>query len=366
MSKKYCGLILKTYYDKMGDTSKIEVFGKSRLEWVSLALTGAETDIADFERDKELPALVRPHVKQGCDYIVVLFSDTPLITAKTVAAAVDEAYNSGKTVLKMTRGYVFNCAYVLNTEKIYTENTFYFDEEDFITAFSFKQVGLISDILKNRILDYHMDQGVHFEDLTGTVIGCDVAIEEGVTIGHNNIIKGKTRIKKGARIGNGNVIEDCVVDEGAVIESSHAVRSYIGKGTSVGPYANLRADNVIGEKCKIGDFVELKSCSIGDGSKLSHLTYAGNAVIGKGCNVGAGVVFANYDGKDKHTTVVGDNAFIGSSSTIIAPVKIEDGAFIAAGSVINAFVPAGALAIARARQTVKPDWTGNKYTAGKK
>lgn len=82
--------------------------------------------------------------------------------------------------------------------------------------------------------------------------------------------------------------------------------------------------------------------------------------------MGAGVVFANYDGKDKHTTVVGDNAFIGSSSTIIAPVKIEDGAFIAAGSVINAFVPAGALAIARARQTVKPDWAGNKYTAGKK
>lgn len=129
----------------------------------------------------------------------------------------------------------------------------------------------------------------------------------------------------------------------------------------MGPYANLRENNIVGENCKIGDFVELKACKIGDGTKMSHLTYAGNLVIGKNCNVGAGVVFANYDGKDKHTTVVGDEVFIGSSSTIIAPVEILDRAFVAAGSVINSDVPKDALAIGRARQVVKRGWENNKY-----
>ncbi len=345
----------------MGETSGIDILGKTMLDWVSLALSGVETDVADYERHLEMPALVKPHVRPGYDYIVVLFSDTPLITKKTVNAAVDEAYNSGKTVIKMTRGYVFNCAYIMNADKIYTENTFYFDEEDFITAFSYKQVGLITDILKNRILDFHMGQGVHFEDIACTVIGCDVIIDEDVTVGFNNVIRGKTHIKSGARIGNGNVIEDCVIESGAKIEASHLKRSVIGKGTSVGPYANLRENNIVGENCKIGDFVELKACKIGDGTKMSHLTYAGNLVIGKNCNVGAGVVFANYDGKDKHTTVVGDEVFIGSSSTIIAPVEILDRAFVAAGSVINSDVPKDALAIGRARQVVKRGWGNNKY-----
>lgn len=362
MGKSYSGLILRTAYDRMGDTSAMTVLGKSFLDWVALSLTDAtDVSVADYNPDMELPVLVRPYVRRS-DYIVVLFSDTPLITAKTVAAAVDEAYNSNKTVLKMTRGYVFDCAYLMNAEKIYTENTFYFDEEDFITAFSYKQVGLITDILKNRILDYHMGQGVRFLDLAGTAIGCDVTLEPGVTIGYNNVIMGKTRVKKGATIGNGNVIEDCVIDEGALVENSHLRRAYIGKKTTVGPYANLRGDVVVGDECTIGDFVELKAAKVGRGTHLAHLTYAGNVVIGEECNIGAGVVFANYDGKDKHTTTVGNRVFVGSSSTIIAPVTLEDGSFIAAGSTINASVPGGALAIARARQTVKEHWTGNKYT----
>lgn len=365
MSKKFCGLILKTTYEKMGETSSVEILGKSMLDWVSLAFGETEWSVTDYDSSVELPTLVKPFIKEGYDYIVVLYSDTPLITKKTVYSAVDEAYNSSRTVIKMTRGFVFNCAYLSGVDKIYTNDTFYFDEEDFITAFNFKQVGLITDVLKNRILDFHMENGVHFEDLAGTVIGCDVSIEGGVTIGFNNVITGRTTIKSGAKIGNGNVIRDCYIESGAEIESSHMVRSKIGSFTKVGPYANLRENNIVGANCKIGDFVELKGSIIGDGSKMGHLSYAGNVVMGKECNIGAGVVFANYDGKDKFTTTVGDRAFIGSSSTIVAPVKIEEGAFIAAGSVINADVPKGALAIARARQTVKTDWMGNKYAPKK-
>lgn len=246
----------------MGDTSGIGILDKTMLEWVRLALGSAPTSIADYDKSVELPVLVKPYIKPDCDYMVVLFSDTPLITKRTVAAAVEEAYNSGKTVLKMTRGYVFHCAYLQNIEKIYTENTFYFDEEDFITAFSYKQVGLITDILKNRILDYHMGQGVYFTDLAGTFIGCDVSIEPGVTVGCNNIVRGKTKIKKGVRLGNNNVLDDCVIDEGASLENTHAVRSFIGKNSEVGPFVRLKGNCVIGEGCKIGPFVELADCKI--------------------------------------------------------------------------------------------------------
>ncbi len=361
MGKKFSGLILKTAYASMGETSVVEILGKSMLDWVKKSLGDAPVDVADYDEKAELLSLVRPHVKFDCDYIVVLFSDTPLITAKTVRAAVDEAYNSGKTVLKMTRGYVFSCSYVMNAPRIYTNDTFYFDEEDFITAFNFKQVGLITDVLRNRILDYHMENGVYFEDLHGTFIGCDVVIERGVTIGHGNVIKGRTVIKSGARILGDNSIEDCIIDEGASIDSSHAVKSYIGKRVTVGPYANLRAGNVIEEDAKIGDFVELKNCHVGARTKMSHLTYGGDLDIAEDCNVGAGVVFANYDGKNKSRTTVGRRVFIGSQSTLIAPVTVGEGAFIAGGSTITESVPEGALAVARGRQVVKRDWDKNQY-----
>ena len=118
---------------------------------------------------------------------------------------------------------------------------------------------------------------------------------------------------------------------------------------------------VIGKKCRIGDYVELKNSVIGDGCKISHLSYVGDCEMGESCNIGCGVVFVNYDGKDKFKTRVGSNVFIGSNSNLIAPLDIGDGAFIAAGSTLTDSVGGGSLAIARARQVNKPDWTGNKF-----
>ena len=143
--------------------------------------------------------------------------------------------------------------------------------------------------------------------------------------------------------------------------SSRLYDSLIGAETRVGPFAYIRPNTVIGCGCRIGDFVELKNCVIGDGSKVSHLTYIGDAELGRDCNVGCGVVFANYDGKNKYKSIVGSRVFIGSNANIVAPVSIEDCAFIAAGSTITKEVPAHALAVARARQTVIPDWAGNVY-----
>lgn len=197
MGKKYCGLILRTSYPALGETSPIAVLGKSMEEWVKLALAGADTDVADNDPAADILSLVRPHLKPDCDYAVVLYTDTPLITRKTVEAAVEEASVSGREVIRMTRGYVISAAHAIRADRIYTEDTCYFDEEDFITAFSYKQIGLITDIMKNRILDYHMSHGVRFEDLSGTVIGCDVSIEAGAVIGYNNIVVGGTCIRRG-------------------------------------------------------------------------------------------------------------------------------------------------------------------------
>ncbi len=268
MGRNYCGLILKTAYDKMGETSHINILDKSMLDWVALSFSGVPYCVADYDESKALPELCKPYIQEGYDYLVVLFSDTPLITKKTVVTAVEEAYYSSKTVLKMTRGYVFDTSYLKNADKIYTDQTSYFDEEDFITAFSYKQIGLITDIMKNRILDYHMEQGVFFTDLATTVVGCNVTLEKGVTVGHNNVITGKTRVKKGAVIGNNNVICDAVIGEDVMIENSSINRSYIGARSTVGPYAVLKRDNVIGEGCKIGSFTTLKRCKIGDGAVL--------------------------------------------------------------------------------------------------
>ena len=360
MSNRVSGIIIKTSYDKVGDTSSIQLFGKTMLQWVSLAMQGTVATVS-YNEKLSVPLNIRPYLDPESEYTVVLYSDTPLITAKTVSQAVKDAVDTGANVIKMTRGFVFKTEFVQRVDKIYSVETHYYEEEDFITAVSFKQIAMISDIMRTRILSYHMRNGVMIEDPASTFIGSGVSIGKGVRISPNNIISGNTVIKDNARIDAGNNIDSCIIESGAYMLSSRAVHSYIGKNVQVGPYANIREDNVIGENCKIGDFVELKKCHIGNGCKISHLSYLGDVIMGSYCNVGAGVVFANYDGKNKHTTMVGNSVFVGSKATIVAPVTLSDNSFISAGSTITNDVSPGALAIGRARQVEKPDWKGNLY-----
>jgi bifunctional UDP-N-acetylglucosamine pyrophosphorylase/glucosamine-1-phosphate N-acetyltransferase len=170
------------------------------------------------------------------------------------------------------------------------------------------------------------------------------------------------------RLGRDVVVEPHVVfgpgvtvEEGAVIHAfSHLEGAHVGRNASVGPYARLRPGTKLGVKSRIGNFVEVKAAEIGEGAKANHLAYIGDGSVGDGANIGAGTIFCNYDGKNKHRTVVGKDAFVGSNSALVAPVKIGDAAYVGSGSVITDNVPAGALALGRGRQVVKPDWAARQ------
>ncbi len=189
----------------------------------------------------------------------------------------------------------------------------------------------------------------------------DAVVEEGAVVFPNNYIGAGSVIKSGAVLRPNNIIENSVVEEGAVVTASVLESAHVGKRAQVGPFCYMRAGAKVGEGCKAGDFVEIKNASLGEGTKASHLAYVGDCDVGAGCNVGCGVIFVNYDGKQKHRSKVGDRAFIGSNSNIIAPVNIGDDAYIAAGTTITEDVPEAALVIGRSRQTVKEGKARGKF-----
>ncbi|HSQ88649.1 MAG TPA: bifunctional UDP-N-acetylglucosamine diphosphorylase/glucosamine-1-phosphate N-acetyltransferase GlmU, partial [Romboutsia sp.] len=191
-------------------------------------------------------------------------------------------------------------------------------------------------------------------------------IESGVEIGNDTIVYpgamliGNTKIGSSCIIGMNSSITNSQIGDYTEVENSTIVDSIVGENTAVGPYAYLRPNSNIGNNVKIGDFVEVKNATIEDNSKASHLSYIGDAHVGKNVNIGCGVVFVNYDGKNKFKSVVKDGAFIGSNSNLVAPVKIEEKGYIATGSTITDDVPQGALAIARQRQVIKEGWVEKK------
>ena len=186
-------------------------------------------------------------------------------------------------------------------------------------------------------------------------VGADTVIEPFVQL------LGKTRVGTDCLIRSSTVIENSTIGDGVLIRQSCIVTdSVIGNGAKIGPFAHLRPGSDIGEEAHVGNFVETKMARLGKGAKASHLTYLGDAEVGAGTNIGAGVITCNYDGVHKHMTRIGAGAFIGSDSTLVAPITIGDGAFIGAGSCITHAVPADALAVARARQITKDGWAVQK------
>lgn len=221
------------------------------------------------------------------------------------------------------------------------------------------QLAQAEKMMRKRINENIMRQGVTLIDPESTYIEAGVEIGSDTVIYAGNLITGDTVIGKNCTLYPNNNIENCVIGEGVTINSSVMLNAKIGDGTSVGPYAYLRPETVVGNNARIGDFVEIKKSEIGDGTKVSHLTYVGDAKIGKNCNMGCGTVFVNYDGKNKYKTIVGDHVFIGCNANLIAPLNIGDNSLIAAGSTVTEDVGDNDLCIARARQTNKKGWVLN-------
>lgn len=222
------------------------------------------------------------------------------------------------------------------------------------------------EIMRRRINESHMVNGVTIIDTNSTYIESDVEIGNDTIIYPGVMLKGNTKIGSNCIIEMNSAIENSIIGDNTEVKNSTIIDSVVGENTTVGPYAYLRPKSNIGNNVKIGDFVEVKNATIEDNSKASHLSYIGDAYVGKDVNIGCGVVFVNYDGKNKFKSIVKDGAFIGSNSNLVAPVIVEEDGYIATGSTITNDVPKGALAIARERQVVKEGWVEKKRSRDSK
>ncbi len=217
------------------------------------------------------------------------------------------------------------------------------------------QLAQVSALLRGRIAKAHMENGVTLIDPGNTYIDAHTKIGRDTVI-YPGVVLEESEVGEDVILYPGSRIYKSVVKDGCTVQNSVLLESEVGEKTTVGPYAYLRPGTRIAAGCRIGDFVEVKNSVVGAGTKLPHLSYIGDADLGEKINVGCGTVFVNYDGKRKHRTVVEDGVFIGCNSNLVAPVRVGEGAYIAAGSTITDDVPPHTLAIARSRQVIKTEW----------
>jgi bifunctional UDP-N-acetylglucosamine pyrophosphorylase/glucosamine-1-phosphate N-acetyltransferase len=210
--------------------------------------------------------------------------------------------------------------------------------------------------LNDRVLDALMVSGVVVVDPRTTWVDVTAEVAPGAVLQPGTQLLGATAVAAGATVGPDTTLSDCEVAEGASVVRSHCQLAVIGPGATVGPFSFLRPGTDLARGAKVGAFVETKNAQVGEGSKVPHLSYVGDATIGRGTNVGAATVFVNYDGVAKHRTTIGDEVRIGSDTMLVAPVTVGDGAYTAAGSVITEDVPPGDMAVARARQRNVAGW----------
>ena len=234
------------------------------------------------------------------------------------------------------------------------------ESDDIAGVNSRVQLAGVTQVMKKRINEKHMANGVTLVDPANTYIEADVVIGKDTIIEPGCMLQGNTVIGENCRIGYNSKLTNMTIKDHVDIEVSVLTESFVDEGTHVGPFAYVRPNSHIGKNIKVGDFVEIKNANIGDGTKISHLTYVGDADVGENVNFGCGTVIVNYDGQKKHRTTIGNNAFIGCNTNLVSPVTIEDNAYTAAGSTITKTVPENSLAIARAKQENKENWVLKK------
>lgn len=218
------------------------------------------------------------------------------------------------------------------------------------------QLSEAAKILRKRINNELMMSGVTIIDPDNTYIDANVTVGQDAVIYPGVTLEGATQIKEGAVLYPGSRICDSTIGRGTTVQNSVILQSSVGENSTIGPYAYLRPKSIIGNGCRVGDFVEVKNSQIMDGAKVSHLSYIGDGEIGEKSNIGCGVVFVNYDGKKKSKTIVGKNSFVGCNVNLVAPVTVGDGAYVAAGSTVTADVEPDSLCVARSRQRIISGW----------
>lgn len=222
------------------------------------------------------------------------------------------------------------------------------------------QLARLGKELNRRTTDHWMRQGVTIVDPDTTWIDSDVSLGTDVTLLPGTQLLGATTIGAGATVGPDTTLRNVEVGDDATVVRTHGSDAVVGAGASVGPFAYLRPGAVLGDHGKIGTFVEVKNSTLGEGAKVPHLSYVGDADVGEGTNIGAGTIVANYDGVNKHRTVVGKHARTGSDNVFVAPVTIGDGAFTGAGTIVREDVPPGALAVSAGTQRTMDGWVQRK------
>ncbi len=323
--------------------------------------------------------LLPPFVLAADGYLAVISADMPLISAGTIekmlstaadkdigACALlgeDETQDSGSaycfSLPLLKKAIEAGCTTFSDCVEYFADNGYGVEalySEDCFEVTDRSQLAQAAAKMRQRINEALMREGVTFIDPdntyidAGVKIGADTVVYPGVTI------EGSTEIGRDCVLYPGSRIENCVIGNGTTVQNSVLTQAVVGDSTSIGPYAYLRPKAVVGNGCKVGDFVEVKNAQIKDGAKVSHLTYIGDGEVGEKSNIGCGVIFCNYDGKKKSRTVVGRNAFVGSNTNLVAPVNVGDGAFVAAGTTVTDDVPEDALCVGRSKQKIIEGW----------
>lgn len=290
---------------------------------------------------------------EGSGYIAEISDCCPLVDMSTMQSLIKQMQNNN--CITTSDGKII----ITNTDKK-TQGKVAAENFSTLRADINREKIQINEIFRKKIIDKHIDSGVYITDPSSTYIDFDVKIESGVTVYHNNFITGSTVIKKGSMLMPGNNINDSMLCENVTASASTFNKAYVGAGTAVGPNAYLRPDAKVGENCKVGDFVEIKNAQIGNNTKISHLAYVGDAVVGENCNIGCGVIFVNYNGKNKNKSFIGNNSFIGSNCNIVAPVNIGNKVFVAAGTTVTKDLKDSDFCIGRVRPEVKQNFA-DKY-----
>ncbi len=267
-----------------------------------------------------------------------------------------EALNALRNHNSQNEYYITDCVQYISDKGYGAKAVVCEDAQECFGVNDRAQLAAVSKELRKRVNTNLMLDGVSIIDPDSTYIDATVKIGADAVIYPGVTLEGNTVIGEDAVLYPGSRIKDSKIGKGTNVQNSVVLDSSVGENSTIGPYAYLRPGSVIGNGCRVGDFVEVKNSEIKDGAKVSHLSYIGDGEVGERANIGCGVVFVNYDGQKKSRTIVGKNAFIGCNVNLVAPVTVEDGAYVAAGSTVTKNVEADSLCIARSKQTVIEGW----------